>query len=170
MHKVIFAIVISMVFFGFTNVFADDETRFTPKKMIAKCKTKTESRFKEKLPFLQVKNWNDVKIIKHKSFFDEEVEGTLHFFVIVGNVDVYNKKLGKDANITAMYRFIAGEQDGTSGFNEEVFLYQLQFPEQKNRFEKDKAELIKLIDEGFFVPTARDLLRRISRFRDSLYK
>ncbi len=146
------------------------KSQFATEKMIAGCKTKTANRFKEEYPFVQIKNWRDVHFITHRSFFDEKVEGTLHFIGIVGNVDVYNKKLKKDAYITVIYRVFGGEREGVAGINEEVFLYELQFPEDKDCFEKGKSALIEAIDEGFFVSKARDLLTDALKFRDSFYK
>ncbi len=62
--------------------------RFTPQKVINRCKAKLEGNLAKH--GLQLKEWQNLRVITHKKVFDPQTQGNLYDFIVSGQVSQYS--------------------------------------------------------------------------------
>ncbi len=106
---------------------ASNSFRFTPQKVINRCKAKLEGNLSKH--GLQLDKWQ--------------------------NMIFYNEGA---PSVTILCRSLGGEKGILAAYDEDTAVFINTVPKDQQAFRKNKAGLIKEIDDEAFVPTARDML------------
>ncbi len=137
----------------FRNTDPTTSFRFTPQKVIDRCRKKIEGNLTNNP--LRLKEWQNLKVIKHKKVFDPQTQGNLYDVLVSGTMTFYNEGAPK---ITMLCRSLGGEKGIMAIYKDDTAVFIHAIPKDQQNLKTNRKALIKEIEDETFIPTARDML------------
>ncbi len=104
---------------------------------------------------MQLKEWQNLQVIKYKKVFDPQTQGNLYDFIVSGTMIFFNEGA---PSVTILCRSLGGEKGILAAYDEDTAVFINTILKDQKAFRKNKEVFIKEIDDETFVPTARDML------------